>query len=130
MYIRSWIYVIQIWVCSLIKMHGKKWVWMHWLSLHVQPTQFFLASLFTEPKVKFCHMYFESTSTIFCEFIMFLCLIYWKKNRGEREEKQRNKQINKQKKQQISEQIKYSAVEPDRFFLFELTMIHPQSCST
>lgn len=103
---------------------------MHWLSLHVQPTQFFLASLFTEPKVKFCHMYFKSTFTIFCEFIMFLCLIYWKKNRGEREEKQRNKQINKQKKQQISEQIKYSAVEPDRFFLFELTMIHPQSCST
>lgn len=85
---------------------------MYWLSL--QPTQFFLASLFTEPKVEFCHMYFISTFTIFCEVIMFLCLIYWKKNRCEREGKTK-KQVNKLK----------TAVEWGQFFLFRLKLIPP-----
>lgn len=63
-------------------------------------------------------------------YYVFMSYLLEKEQRwkGRKTKKQANKQT--KKTQQIGEQIKYSAVEPDRFFLFELTMIHPQSCST
>lgn len=111
-------------------MHGKNEFECIGFLYMYSPHSFFWPVSLQSPKLNFVIRTSEALSTFSVSLLCFYVLFIGKRREVKgKKNKETSKQTN-EKTQQISEQIKYSAVEPDRFFLFELTMIHPQSCST